>query len=54
MKNNVDEKFLEYCHPYWDVLFMSSWWTFKYDIPFFARENSDDIYGEREAHMQTY
>lgn len=23
-------------------------------FPFFARENSDDIYGEREAHMQTY
>lgn len=51
MKNNVDEKFLEYCYLYWDVFFMFSWWIFKYDIFFFVRENSDDIYGEREVYM---
>lgn len=54
MKNNVDEKFLEYCHPYWDVLLCLVDELLNTTFPFFARENSDDICGEREVHMQTY
>lgn len=51
MKNNVEEKFLEYCYLYWDVFLCLVDEFLNMIFFFFVRENSDDIYGEREVYM---